>query len=124
VTAFHCINPSPAQLRTSQPPACSSTAKNARLLGSCFLAMSLFIVPLCAAQSALQDEPEANPGRPTVSTPATHTPVSCLQLESGFLAANHSPELSSRYAWNKVLKRTVTHRLESIAADGALEEEN
>jgi len=40
------------------------------------------------------EEIAANPARPTVSTPATLTPVGYFQFETGFLAAWHSPELS------------------------------
>src|SRR2546428_1072401 len=47
--------------------------------------------------------PDANPGRPTVSTPATLTPVGYLQFESGFTAAGDSPEFSSRYGFNEVM---------------------
>ena len=41
-----------------------------------------------AAQSAATDAPDANPGRPTVSTPATLTPVAYLQFETGVLGAS------------------------------------
>src|SRR5437016_2669845 len=44
------------------------------------------------AQSATNSVPDANPGRPTVSTPATLTPVGYLQFENGTLFAEHSPE--------------------------------
>jgi hypothetical protein len=71
---------------------------------------------LGAAQSQAPDEPEANPGRPTVSTPATLTPVGYLQFESGFVAACHSPEFSSLYSFTEVVKLSVAHRLELLAA--------
>jgi hypothetical protein len=61
-------------------------------------------------------EPEANPGRPTVSTPATLTPVGYLQFETGLSAANHSPEFSSRFAPSEVLKFSVHPRLEFLAS--------
>ena len=41
---------------------------------------------------------EANPGRPTVSTPATLTPVGYLQFETGVLGAEHSPDLPNQSA--------------------------
>ena len=69
-----------------------------------------------AAQSGVAEEPEANPGRPTVSTPATLTPVGYLQFETGVLGANHSPEFSSRYGFNEVMKLSVTPRLELITS--------
>lgn len=82
----------------------------------CFLLLSLVIVPLSAAQSAESDEREANPGRPTVSTPATLTPVGYLQFETGVLGASHSPEFASRYGFNEVMKLSVTPRVELIAS--------
>src|SRR5467141_441862 len=86
------------------------------LIGLCFLLLNFVIVPLSAAQSAESDEAEANPGRPTVSTPATLTPVGYLQFETGVLGAGHSPEFSSRYGFNEVTKLSVTPRLEFIAS--------
>jgi len=67
------------------------------------------------AQSVVIEEPEANPGRPTVSTPATLTPVGYLQYETGFLPAYHSPEFSSRYSLDEVIKLAVAQRLELLA---------
>src|ERR1700675_4655266 len=69
-----------------------------------------------AAQTTAPDDAEANPGRPTVSTPATLTPVGYLQFETGALAADHSPEFSSRYGLNEVIKLSVTSRLELEAS--------
>jgi hypothetical protein len=57
---------------------------------------------------------EANPGRPTVSTPATLTPVGYLQFETGVLVATHSPEFSSQSSLNEVVKLTVIPRLQFI----------
>ncbi len=71
--------------------------------------------PSGAAQSAKLGEPTANPGRPTVATPATITPVGYLQFETGFLGANHSPEFSSRYSLTEVVKLSVASRLELLA---------
>jgi hypothetical protein len=86
------------------------------LIGLCFLVLNFVLVPLSAAQSAESDDAEANPGRPTVSTPATLTPVGYLQFETGVLGASHSPEFSSRYGFNEVMKLSVTPRLEFIAS--------
>jgi hypothetical protein len=66
--------------------------------------------------SADEDEPEANPGRPTVSTPATLTPTGYLQFETGVLGASHSGEFSSRTGLNEVMKLSVVPRLELLAA--------
>ena len=73
---------------------------------------------LMSAQSAAQetpDAPSANPGRPTVSTPATLTPPGYLQFETGTLAAWHSPEISSQISMNEVLKFAITQRIELLA---------
>ena len=67
-----------------------------------------------AAQSVIDDELEANPGRPTVSTPATLTPVGYLQFETGFVPAYQSPEFSSRYSLSEAIKFAVTPRLEFV----------
>ena len=68
------------------------------------------------AQQPDPDPPPANPGRPTVSTPATLTPVGYLQLETGVLGATHSPEFCSRQSLNEVLKFSVSSRFELLAA--------
>jgi hypothetical protein len=69
------------------------------------------------ATAPQQDEPEANPGRPTVSTPATLTPVGYFQFETGYLGAWHSPEFSSQSSVNEVVKFSVTPRIQFLAAD-------
>jgi hypothetical protein len=83
-----------------------------------FLACGLSVVFMqaAAAQSAQSDGPEANPGRPTVSTPATLTPVGYLQFETGALDAKHSPEFSTRYSFNEVIKLAIAPRLQFLAA--------
>lgn len=72
------------------------------------------LVPLGAAQSEEPDSPEANPGRPTIATPATITPVGYLQFETGFLGATHSPDFSTRYNLTEVVKLSVTSRLQFV----------
>jgi len=64
------------------------------------------------------EDPVANPGRPTVSTPATLTPVGYFQFESGYLGAWHSPEFSSQTSFNEVVKFSLTRRIELLAAAG------
>jgi hypothetical protein len=86
-----------------------------RFIAPLFLICTLFI-RLVVARSQEPDEPEANPGRPTVSTPATLTPVGYLQSESGFTGASDSPEFSSRYSFNEVMKVSVTRRLELLVS--------
>jgi hypothetical protein len=66
--------------------------------------------------AAAADEPVANPGRPTVSTPATITPVGYFQFETGVMGAWQSPEFSSQFNLNEVIKFSITHRIELIAA--------
>src|SRR5690242_3918827 len=78
------------------------------VLGSC--------VHSTLAQTAVPGSPEANPGRPTVSTPATLTPAGYVQFETGTQASHHSPEFSSRVGLNEVIKLSVVPRLELLAA--------
>ncbi len=73
-----------------------------------------------AGQSGTTDELEANPGRPTVSTPATLTPVGYLQFETGGLGASHSPEFSSRSSLNETIKFSLVPRLELLASSEPL----
>src|SRR5438034_1599892 len=72
------------------------------------------------AQAAGPDIPAANPGRPTVSTPATLTPVGYLQFETGLFAARHSPEFSSLISLNEVIKLAVAQRLQLLAVSGPI----
>lgn len=65
-----------------------------------------------AAQTGAPAGPEANPGRPTVSTPATLPPVGYLQFENGALFADSSTEFSRRFGVNQVTKLSVLPRLE------------
>jgi hypothetical protein len=67
------------------------------------------------AQSVVPSAPDANPGRPTISTPANLVPLGYLQFETGFLGAADSGELSSRYGLNEVMKLTIAPRLELLA---------
>ena len=67
------------------------------------------------AQQPAAEAPEANPGRPTVSTPATLTPVGYLQFENGGLYANASPEFNTRFGINQVTRFTVAPRLQFLA---------
>ena len=70
-----------------------------------------FCVSAAVGQSIEQsDEPAANPARPTVSNPATLIPVGYLQFETGTLGASTSPEFSTRYEFNEVVKLAV-HRV-------------
>jgi hypothetical protein len=68
------------------------------------------------ARTAQPDEPTANPGRPTVSTPATLTPVGWVQFETGLLAAWHSPEFSSQTSLGEVVKFSLSPRIQLLTA--------
>ena len=83
------------------------------ILVALFLVLTFDLQPL-SAQLGVFQEPEANPGRPTVSTPATLTPVGYLQFETGLLPAYHSPEFSSRYSLNEVVKLSVAPRFQLL----------
>ena len=74
-----------------------------------FLCLLFCVAPLFA-----QVTPDANPARPTVSTPATLTPVGYLQFEAGTLGATASPEFDTRFGVNEVTKLTVHPRLELL----------
>lgn len=80
------------------------------LLGGLFLVLS---ISLCA-QLDPSAVPEANPARPTVSTPATLTLAGYLQFENGVLHAASSPEFSTRLGINQVTKLSVDTRLQYL----------
>ncbi len=89
------------------------------MVRSSYLPLAAFLFALLATAAAQEpDEPVANPGRPTVSTPATLTPVGYLQFETGFLEATHSPEVSSQASVNEVMKFSVSRRIELLAGSG------
>jgi hypothetical protein len=63
-------------------------------------------------QSAASDAPPAaNPARPTVTNPATITPVGYLQFEQGYLGSLGSPETDTQHGLNQTLKLAVMSRL-------------
>lgn len=68
------------------------------------------------AQQIQPGGPEANPGRPTVSTPATLTPTGYFQFETGLLNGWDSPGLSSQSSINEVIKFSVARRLELLVS--------
>src|ERR1700689_3702761 len=75
----------------------------------------LLLVALSVTAQTIADPdpvPEANPARPTVSTPATLPPAGYLQFETGGLGAVTSPEFGTRISINQVTKLTVLPRLE------------
>jgi hypothetical protein len=68
------------------------------------------------AEAPDEDAPVANPGRPTVSTPATLTPVGYFQFETGILAAWHSPGVVSQTSVNEVIKYAPSRWIQAIVA--------
>lgn len=91
-----------------------------KLVLVCLCAALTLFARTAAGQSETNEEPEANPGRPTVSTPATLTPVGYLQFETGVLGASHSPEFSSRSSLNETMKFSLVPRLELLASSEPL----
>ena len=78
-------------------------------------AAALLFVARIGAQSSAVETPDANPGRPTVSTPATLTPVGYLQFENGGLYSDTSPEFATLFGINQVTKLTVASGLQLLA---------
>jgi hypothetical protein len=78
----------------------------------CFVvALSIGLVQ-ANAQAPKAALPTANPGRPTVSSPATLTPVGYLQFENGVAFNDGSAEFSTQFGVNQVTKLTVSPRFE------------
>ena len=78
-------------------------------------ALSLFFSTSFYAQVDPSAVPEANPARPTVSTPATLSPAGYLQFEDGGLYAAESPEFSKRLGIEQVTKLSVDDRVQLMA---------
>ncbi len=83
-----------------------------KVIAICLLRKLSAFAQLSQAQSGTPSVPEANPGRPTVSTPATLTPVGYLQFENGALFAEDSTEFSKRIGTGQVTKLSVLPRVE------------
>jgi hypothetical protein len=83
-----------------------------KIVPICLLLMLSALAQPSRAQSGTTSVPEANPGRPTVSTPATLTPVGYIQFENGTLFAEDSAEFSKRTGIGQVTKLSVLPRLE------------
>jgi len=83
-----------------------------KIVSICLFFIPSVLAPLGRSQSGTTPVPEANPGRPTVSTPATLTPVGYVQFENGALFAEDSTEFSKRVGVGQVTKLSVLPRLE------------
>ena len=103
-----------------------------RTLSGLLLSLSLSVAPVLAGapvaaaqqepatsktpdEALRADDPQANPGRPTIATPATLTPVGYFQFETGFLGARDSQEFSSQSSFNEVVKFSVSRWIELLA---------
>jgi hypothetical protein len=80
----------------------------------------VFAPPALAQNNASSDaksdaqnnsQPAANPARPTITNPATLTPVGYLQFEQGYLGSLNSPHTSSQHGLNQSAKITVHPRV-------------
>lgn len=71
---------------------------------------------LLGSANGQSEPPEANPARPTVSTPALLPPAGYLQFETGWLSAWHSGEFSSRHSVNEVAKLAFNDRIEALVS--------
>jgi Putative MetA-pathway of phenol degradation len=80
---------------------------------TCLVLVLTFLAAIACAQ-------DANPGRPTVATPATLTPVGYVQFETGVLGSENSPGLSNQFGVNEVIKFSFTPRFEFIAQNQPL----
>jgi hypothetical protein len=92
-----------------------SAMSRARMAGLCCLLAQLFCTSAIAGAQA-DENPAANPGRPTISTPAALTPVGYLQFETGVLVAEHSGEFANRTGINEVIKFAPVKRLQLLVA--------
>jgi hypothetical protein len=100
-----------------------SQALSRRLRSSRAILLAVVLAALslpAAAQAVARQEntPTANPGRPTVSTPATLTPVGYLQFETGLLAAWHSPQFATQQSLGEVTKLTISRRVQFLVGTG------
>ena len=74
---------------------------------------ALLLPTMLRAQANLPDVPEANRARPTVSTPATLTPVAICNLTTA-ACMRLSPEFSKRLGVNQAYKLTLDKRVELL----------
>ena len=75
---------------------------------------ALLLPTMLRAQANLPDVPEANRARPTVSTPATLTPVAICNLTTA-ACMRLSPEFSKRLGVNQAYKLTLDKRVELLS---------
>ena len=118
MTQCHCVA-NQQQCKPSTDTPNLDPGRWARLVGILFVCAVSIGVWGQDAGPAITSDPnavllQANPGRPTVSTPATLTPVGYLQVESGVLGAEKSAEFSNRTGIETVVKLSLARRFELI----------
>jgi hypothetical protein len=86
-----------------------------RSLSVLLAVLSLSSASLIFAQKSADQTPECNPGRPTVSTPATLTPAGYLQFENGGIYASGIGEFASQFGANQVTRLAVNSRFQFLA---------
>jgi hypothetical protein len=90
----------------------------AAAIAGIILWMGSFVLGGVLVATAQQQPPEVsaspNPGRPSVSTPATLTPVGYLQFQTGYLGAVDSPGFSSQSSLIEVVNFSVTRWVELV----------
>ena len=69
-----------------------------------------------ASPTPVPDDVQANPARPTVSTPATLPTAGYLQFETGGLGAEKSGEFANRASIESVIKVAITKNVELLLA--------
>jgi hypothetical protein len=80
------------------------------------IALTPIALPARSVAQTAEDAPAANPGRPTVSTPATLTSPEYLQFEVGGIGAEKSGGFANRFSLEAVAKLSLNRRFELIAA--------
>jgi hypothetical protein len=75
------------------------------------IALALLAILRGVSACAQNTTPAANPGRPTITSPATLPPVGYLQFEQGYLGSFGSPETDQQQGVNQVTKIAVHPRL-------------
>lgn len=86
-----------------------------------FALLAIILIPLAtiaSAQDSSETTPECNPGRPTVATPATLTPVGYLQFENGGMYASGSSEFATQSSVSQVTKLAVSPRIQLLSLSG------
>jgi hypothetical protein len=81
-----------------------------------FFSQFLLLSALASGQASpaptpADSKPPANPARPTVTNPATLTPVGYLQFEQGYQGALNSPETDTQHSLVQVTKLAVASRV-------------